>query len=154
MSISLDERTFGMGDPKLSKGVSHCHMWDHTLFELYDDETLDKFYVTTCGICRRYLIIATKFPEQTVKAANYFESHLIHKILSKEPIEVSDYYIPFSVKRERKEEQFIAGLERLEEYLGKLSYDGNLGEICIITNPDGLFIGFEGKRFKVDVEKP
>ena len=78
---NLDERIFFMPDHKPSKGASHCHMWDHTLFELYDEETLDKFYVTTCGICRRYLIIATKFPEQTVKAANYFESHLIHKVL-------------------------------------------------------------------------
>ena len=81
---------------------THCHMWDHTLFDISDPDTKDSFYVTTCGICRRYLIISTKFPEQTVRVANYFESHLIHKVLSKEPIKVSDYYIPFSVKRAKE----------------------------------------------------
>ena len=53
-----------------------------------------------------------------------------------------------------EEEQCMTGLNRLQEYLGTLAYDGKLGEICIITNPDGLFIEFKGERFKVEVEKP
>lgn len=83
--------------PGAAREPEHCHMIDNILFKL---EEPDKFYIAICKVCGHYLIVSANKPEHTIRVANYFETLLLKRIQYGPPIEIPEYYIPYTVQIE------------------------------------------------------